>query len=452
MANDSVLRALQGLSGTLQRGFEARGDIALGGAEVGLKRAGLEHQIREDELMRPVKEKQVQEAQLWQAEQAKRSQPANMGYINTIFGADRMSPLNALHFASNVLPTLQKTSEWTTKQDGNLYKDDGSIVTQGDIDDNAEIMFGIYSTVTDTEKQMEDLAQRMKTNPRAPDVIEIMKDKEVQDAMAAKLNPNSDQTPYKNFLAKAIESKINTGAQIAAILKERGKDSTEIDKQVRRYENKLSAMATLEKERLGLQREESKERLTLGRKAEKEQFDFISDFIEAKVEAGEEQTPENISLWNAEGETTYNARKGNWKWRANKKTGQQAWITDRNEIVDIYGKPLLSTRPLTTKPVVAKKETISKKEITKPEKEKVYSRMMLIGKSAAEGKRDRELAKKEIIDIANKLGVGAEDIKTTGRLYKDVGSWLWGSYSSFINALTKGQEEARKTLPAYQRQ
>jgi len=245
-----VQRALRDIGGTIERGFRQRGDIALGQAEMGLRRASVERMIQQDELREqekqrrlPIEQAQIGTAQEELREQERRGQPANMSYVNQIFGTDRMSPLNILHFTSDVLPALNEASGWTTKEDGNLYrKDDDTLVTQGELEAQMPMMFGIYSTVTDPAKQMEDLAEHMKTDPEAPDVKEVMQNPELQAAMYAKQNPKTDQTPYTNFLIKQYENKINIGQQVSLALEAQGGNTKRIDKQITRYEKKLEKL------------------------------------------------------------------------------------------------------------------------------------------------------------------------------------------------------------------
>lgn len=75
---------------------------------------------------------------------------------------------------------------------------------------------------------------------------------------------------------------------------------------------------------------------------------------------------------------------------------------------------------------------------------------------AAPTKEQTEAAHQELADLADQLGVGAEDWKAAGENYqalgklaKEVGGWAWDAYTRAIGALLAGQEEARKGLPAY---
>jgi len=61
-------------------------------------------------------------------------------------------------------------------------------------------------------------------------------------------------------------------------------------------------------------------------------------------------------------------------------------------------------------------------------------------------KANKEEAKKEMVGLANKVGVGPEDWKATWNLYKDIAKWLWGSYDNFVGAVLESQRGAREKL------
>jgi len=289
-----IQRALQNLSGTIERGFERRGDIALREAQMGLKRAGVERQIRQDKLMLPTRQMQVGKAQEYLREQERLKQPANIRDVNRIFGTERMSPLSSIHFSTNVLPAFSEASGWTTKEGGNLYRKDGSIITNKDLEENMPVMFGIYSTVTDPEKQLEDFTEHMRTNPQAPDVIEAMGNEGFQNALSAKLNPNLNQMPYHNWLAMQYENKINIGEQVAAALESRGGNASRINRRIAEYSGKLTQLSKVIKE----QREASKEAAEKAKTESKDVLKYVDSNIKdwLKTDDGLAANPEQTEI------------------------------------------------------------------------------------------------------------------------------------------------------------
>lgn len=112
-------------------------------------------------------------------------------------------------------------------------------------------------------------------------------------------------------------------------------------------------------------------------------------------------------------------------------------------------KPLEIAQPLAPQEAMTPKDlqmiTVEPKE-TYPSKTRLYQTPM-------ETKRGKELAKEELIDLARKVGVGPENWKATGKLYKAIGKKIWGSWNKATNAMIdkmlSSQREARKGLPAY---
>jgi len=58
----------------------------------------------------------------------------------------------------------------------------------------------------------------------------------------------------------------------------------------------------------------------------------------------------------------------------------------------------------------------------------------------------RTAAMQELSDLADTLGLGAEDWKSLGRTAKSAGSWAWNKYQNAINTVLQGQREAREQL------
>jgi len=301
-----VLRALQGLSGTLQQGFEQRGTMALDTAKMGLARERLGYEMRQDDFERRRQEQQdlrqsqqdirqteqdrldlpIQRANIGKAQEEMRKQqerklPANMGTINKMFRMEASSPLQSVFFARKVVPAFFETSEWKIGEDKNFYDKNNQPITQGDIDDHAQEIFGVYSTLTDPKEQLKDLAATLDVNPSDSFAVEAMKNPEIQNALKALKDPNSDQTSLTNFLTQHYEHKINTGRQVAAAIEKAGGNTAIIDKAIARYEKKLSefdspTLTTKEKADLRLKvfnslQEEWKDRALMGEKITPEQ-------------------------------------------------------------------------------------------------------------------------------------------------------------------------------------
>lgn len=238
-----VQRALRDIAGTIERGFERRGDIALGEAQVGLQRAGVERQIRLDELGRPEREMARGKAQEYLRQQKELNQPVGMQDVNRMFGTEKMPASRTSFLATDVYPALQEASGWTVKDDGNLYKRDGSVVTRKELNERTPLIYGVFATINDPDKHLDDLIEQMQVNPQDPDIVEAMQSEELQAAIFSKMNPGTDQTPYRNWLASKYNEGISIGEQVGAALEAGGGNAARIDKQIKRYETKLSNLA-----------------------------------------------------------------------------------------------------------------------------------------------------------------------------------------------------------------
>jgi len=268
MANGLVLNALQGLSGTVQRGYEQRGNMALDTAKMGLARERLGYEMRQgdferqrqeqqdlrlsqqdirqteqDRLDLPIKRARIGEAQKLLRQQEMQKQTLHSSRLVKIF--EGPTPERSIFNVTEFLPYIQEITGMTKDpKSGNMLRKNKTPFTEGDLQDLLPVLSAHYDAFNDPLKLATDMADTLRQNPNDQGIIDKLKrNPNLTPVIDALINPGADQTPVNNYVMEETKRKRDLLSQLAAHAESAGGNVAGINKRIARYDDILSKMA-----------------------------------------------------------------------------------------------------------------------------------------------------------------------------------------------------------------